>query len=154
MHSTEQSTTGAPDLGCSSDCVILGEHATCQSRISWVEEHQTNEESAPCPAAHVVVMSQCDSCSTCLFRDVVCATKQGVSQSVGEDTFMYRKYSAETADGLRVQNRSRLLSAMAVASAAFVSLLVTLGVSLRHRHWWSREIAVVDMEDSAISVAE
>merc|ERR1712113_850047 len=103
MPTTELATTSSePDLGCNSDSIILGEHASCQSRISWVEEHQTNEESAPCPAAHVVVMSQCDSCSTCLFRDVVCATKQGVSQSVDEDTFMYRKYAEEPADALRV----------------------------------------------------
>merc|ERR1740121_1288071 len=148
-----QTTSAAPDLGCASDCIILGEHATCQGRLSWIEEHQTNEENAPCPAAHVVVMSQCETCGTCLFRDVVCATQQGVSKSLGEDTFMYRKYSEVPADASRGV-RPRSLPVLAAVGAGLVSLLAAVGVSLRRRRWRRGETAVVDVEGSSIWGAE
>jgi len=86
------SEIATPDAGCESACVILGEAATCQARISEMEK-QMQHESAPCPAAHVVVMSQCSSCGTCLFKNVKCASKKGVSKSFGHHMFMYKKFS-------------------------------------------------------------
>merc|ERR1711920_678868 len=97
---------------------------------SWIELHQTNEESAPCPAAHVVVMSQCESCGTCLFKDVVCKTKTGVSKSLGQHTFMYKYAEDESQEGAAVRSQVRpspLLSCL-LAGVTLVSLFAA-GVS-------------------------
>lgn len=149
--STESSTTNGNDLACNSDCVILGEHATCQSRISWVEEHQTQDESAPCPAAHVVVMSQCTTCGTCMFKDVQCASSTGVSKSLGDHTFMYRKYSEDPAAAAKLGAHAQptnLSWISTIASFGFVPLLVVASAALCRR----RRVEIgLDMVDQGIS---
>lgn len=117
-----------------------------------MEEHQTNEESAPCPAAHVVVMSQCATCGTCLFKDVQCATKQGVSKSLGQHTFMY-KYSEDPIE------RSHLMphhvSGALVAVAGVVPLAVAAAAVFRYRRLAAdRELAAMDMEIELVAGAE
>lgn len=124
-------STTEPDMGCQSDCVIMGEHANCQDRITWVEEHQTGDEIAPCPAAHVMVMSQCASCGTCQFKDVVCASQQGVSKS--ENTFMY-KYAEDQAGAVHTQLQPHRLPAAALAGITLVPFAIALGVVMRQRH--------------------
>lgn len=55
--------------------------------------HITGKESAPCPAAHVVVMSQCEGqCDQCQFQAVKCLSKKGVTKTNYDDEFMYKKY--------------------------------------------------------------
>jgi len=69
----------------------LGESATCQSRITYTEMHVTQNEQAPCPAAHVVVMSQCEACGECQFKNVKCMTNKGISADSYDD-LLYRKF--------------------------------------------------------------
>lgn len=111
----------------------MGESATCQSRITWTEMHVTAGESAPCPAAHVVVMSECVSCGECLFEDVKCLHGAGLdSPPSGDDSFMYRKYEEEDAPQqqprLIISSSNALTSAGLAGSAAALLLLAALRV--------------------------
>jgi len=147
---SDKAATSEPDDGCNSNCVILGESATCQSRISWVEAHQTQHESAPCPAAHVVVMSQCEACGKCLFKKVKCASSAGVSKSLGEHTFMYRKYLQEPSGAIDVAPARPRGLVWAVVSLGIVPLAVMGLVSHRRRRLVSDDWGV----DAAALVPE
>lgn len=148
-----QSETTEPDAGCQSDCVILGEHGSCQSRITLEEQHR-NQESAPCPAAHVVVMSQCDSCGKCLFKDVTCASQLGVSKNLGRHTFMYKKYTEEPTVQARLQPQR--LPAIMLAGISLVPFAIAFGAVRRHRHRRGRAADASDMDRDldAFMVAE
>lgn len=61
--------------------------------------HMTTDEGAPCPAAHVIVMSMCSECGQCLFKDVKCLNKQGIAHS-SRGEFMYRKYEESSEGGV------------------------------------------------------
>lgn len=113
--------------------------------------YQTNKESAPCPAAHVVVMSQCESCGMCMFKDVVCASNQGVSNDVGRHTFMY-KYSEDPTGELRAESQPRSLPAASMFAMGALSLAVVAGVVSRHRHGQIRNHQqALDMDEDAVA---
>lgn len=115
--------------------MLLGDSATCQSRISYAEMHTTAHEDAPCPAAHVVVMSQCESCGECHFKDVTCISHKGITKS-SYDEFWYKKYE-ESGDGaLSEQGGPRgfaavpLLSTIVPGGVTGLLLVVSVGASL------------------------
>lgn len=118
-----------------------------------METHQTQHESAPCPAAHVVVMSQCASCGVCMFKDVDCASSQGVSKSLGDHTFMY-KYLQEPTGAVEVQAKPQMLASTNLVCFSVVPLAILVGFVLKHRQWRRHELAPLDMREFAAPMAE
>jgi len=56
-------------------CFYKGVDSSCRSRIQWAAGHEkegTAGEKAPCEAAHVLVISQCDECGGCKMEDAQC----------------------------------------------------------------------------------
>jgi len=106
-------------------CEIEAFNATCRSRIAWTEMHTTKDESAPCPAAHVMVMSTCPSCGTCQFEDVKCISKRGVSKMDMASDFMYKFENDEA----RLSRWAEYASGFAVGGGVvFVMMLVMMWV--------------------------
>lgn len=78
----------------------------------------TMKETAPCPAAHVVVMSQCEVCGNCQFKNVKCTSKKGLSEDEGYDesfdSFMYKqKQERMESQAVTRQSQSRFFRSLA-----------------------------------------
>lgn len=120
-------------MGCQKECEIMGESATCQSRITWTEMRKTKDEDAPCPAAHVVVLAQCESCGECLFQSVKCLNQRGISHDHNKHTFMYkfddtRKATLSTSSGFA------LVGSFSLMALGLFSTLTALAMMLV-RQW-------------------
>lgn len=118
----------------------MGESETCQNRITYTEAHVTMKEEAPCPAAHVVVMSQCEVCGECQFQKVKCVSDKGISQDSYDDDIMYKKYQALTVQEGSNKSSARLTIGLQLAGllgagmvAFVVASIVRTYRSRRHR---------------------
>lgn len=65
----------AEPAGCSTQCEVEGERASCASRIAWLASHvygSHGDGSGSCARAHGAVELQCPDCAACLLADSGC----------------------------------------------------------------------------------
>jgi len=140
----------------------MGESATCQSRITYAETHVTMKEEAPCPAAHVVVMSQCEVCGECQFQNVKCVSDKGVSKDSYDEEYMYKKYQALAVRVSHPESQARAslqsigMQLAGWLGAVMIAFLVA-GIVRTHRsgrHFGGRGERSIALVNSAMDRAE
>lgn len=89
----------------------------------------------------------------CMFKDVDCASSQGVSKSLGDHTFMY-KYLQEPTGAVEVQAKPQMLASTNLVCFSVVPLAILVGFVLKHRQWRRHELAPLDMREFAAPMAE
>lgn len=105
-----------------------GVEATCNDRITWVQQHVTMNEPHPCASAVQQVLADCPTdCGFCTLTGAGCAMHEN----------MYvKKFEEEETDIVQQVGSSSQLSKMSVAACGLLSLTLiaaVAGVSLRRR---------------------
>jgi len=88
-----------------------------------------------------------------MFKDVDCASSQGVSKSLGDHTFMY-KYLQEPTGAVEVQAKPPMLVSTNLVCFSVVPLAILVGMVLQHRQCRRHELALLNMGELAAPMAE
>eukprot|EP00405_Crypthecodinium_cohnii_P021887 CAMPEP_0206468142 /NCGR_PEP_ID=MMETSP0324_2-20121206/29442_1 /ASSEMBLY_ACC=CAM_ASM_000836 /TAXON_ID=2866 /ORGANISM="Crypthecodinium cohnii, Strain Seligo" /LENGTH=432 /DNA_ID=CAMNT_0053941521 /DNA_START=14 /DNA_END=1312 /DNA_ORIENTATION=- len=63
---------------CDANCFFEDTEGTCRDRVEWTKANTYRDSPDPCNKAHSLVLSQCDTCSSCTASDLGCpAVKEG-----------------------------------------------------------------------------